>query len=131
MKGITVAQNDHWNNGQEQNFYHENEIKRTYTPEEAGHDRQRKPVSRFRRRRRQAPNPGVVLLVLIFVMIAGVCIYMIAARQHNILSGEETSDLAADVPEDTAPDPDAEQIVTLSEDDVHIGDLILVNYAYP
>ena len=124
-----MAQNDHWN--EQNSFYHENEIKRTYTPEEAGHDRRRKPVSRFRRRRRQAPNPGVVLLILIFVMIAGVCIYMIAARQHNIANGEETSEFAADIPESTAPDPNAEQFVTLSEDDVHIGDLILVNYAYP
>ena len=122
--------NDRQNERQE-NFYHENEIKRTYTPEEAGHDRRRKPVSRFRRRRRKPVNPGAVLLILIFVMIAGICIYMIAARQPNIAEGGDTSEDLALRPESTAPDPSAERFVTLSEEEIHTGDLILVNYAYP
>ena len=59
------------------------QIKRTYTPEEAGHDKHRKPVSRlsYNRRRRQRPNlnAAAVIVTLIFLLIAGLCIFLIAS----------------------------------------------------
>lgn len=128
-------QDNNWNNNQNGDIYPEQEIKRTYTPEEAGHERRRKPISRFRRRRHRLPNPGVVLIVLVFAAVFGVCIYMLAsgrsrpelAETGSVQSVVSTNDSTASVGGANS----RERILTLTEEQIHTGDLILVNYAYP
>ena len=131
--------NDQGNNWRENgtsggDFYSQQEIKRTYTPEEAGHGRRRRPVSRYRRRRRKSPNPGVILTVLIFAAVFGVCIYFLVSGRSSPVSGEDI--LSSEISttenfEDGSDQAGREQVLTLSEEDVYTGDLILVNYAYP
>ncbi|GFI55712.1 D-alanyl-D-alanine carboxypeptidase [Clostridiales bacterium] len=128
-------QGNNWNDNRSGGgFYPEQEIKRTYTPEEAGHERQRKPVSRFRHRRHRPPNPGVVLILLVFAVVFGVCIYMLASGRSRPVSEEDFLQSAVST-NDSEASPiggnNREQTLTLTEDQVHTGDLILVNYAYP
>ncbi len=114
------------------NFGYEPEIKRRYTPEEVGHDKFRKPVTRQHRKRHRRVNVGVILITLIFVVIVGVCAYIITNGHRDeavaSISGETT------VPEITTlveTEPPKEIKVTVTEEDMHKGNLILVNYAYP
>jgi len=127
--------------------YGEPEIKRTYTPEEAGHDRNRKPVTRVsynsRRRKRKSINAGVVIIVLAFVFIACLCIYLILSGKSTPTPPEnapETDEKAGLVVETNPPETDEngeEQkepetpleyiTITLSAEDVYSGDLVLVN----
>ncbi len=126
--------NDNWKGNSDSGFYPQQEVKRTYTPEEAGHGRRRRPVSRYRRRRRRPPNPGVLLITLIFAVVFGICIYLLVSGRNmpeeNMLSLESgTTENAKD--ENVVLQEDREQILTLTEEEVHTGELILVNYAYP
>ena len=52
-------------------------VKRRYTPEEAGHDIRRKPVSRARRRRRKGVNVGVLIVSAIFAVVIGISLFII------------------------------------------------------
>lgn len=126
--------NDNWKGNSNGGFYPQQDVKRTYTPEEAGHERRRRPVSRYRRRRRRPPNPGVILITLIFAVVFGVCIYLLVSGRNKpdqdlLSSGLETTENAQG--ENAAGKENLEQILTLSEEDIHTGALILVNYAYP
>ena len=106
------------------------QVKRTYTPEEAGHDKKRKPVSRYnvKRNLKKRPNPGVALLVLFFIAVFAVFIYLIANERTK----------PATSPADTEAEDSGDSIVTTedslpysvikeSEEQMHYGDLILVN----
>lgn len=129
-------QGNNWNDYQNRggDYYSEQEIKRTYTPEEAGHERRRKPVSRFRHRRRRPPNPGVVLILLVFAVVFGVCIYMLASGRSRPVAEEDFLQSQVSTNDSVALESggnNKEQILTLTEAQVHTGDLILVNYAYP
>ncbi len=107
------------------------QVKRTYTPEEAGHEKNRRPVSRYsvKRMKKKKLNPGVLLLVLFFAAIFAVCIYLIASGRNRpaepadtgIVPGGET------VADTTADDGLPYEKITLSADQVYYGDLILVN----
>lgn len=124
--------NNRNNNYNNTNLGYEPEIKRRYTPEEVGHDKFRKPVKRQHRKRHRQVNVGVVLLTLIFVIIVGVCAYIIASGNRDdavaSISGETT---APEITESIETEPPKEIKVTVSDDEMHMGNLILVNYAYP
>lgn len=138
--------------------YGEPEIKRTYTPEEAGHDKHRKPVTRAsyntRRRKRKKPNVGVIVIISLFVLVAAACIWLLLSGNNNPenipdndkhvpLGSEKTEDeLLEEIicPDTDDPNDNKEELlpyftVTLTEDDIHMGDLILVNsyheYLFP
>lgn len=112
------------------------EVKRTYTPEEAGHEKRRRPVSRYdpRRLRRKRANPGVVLLVLLFCAISAICIYLIAGGKNK----EKVPDIIPEtsaVQGDSLKEPVAETTddglwykeITVPRSEMNCGDLILVN----
>ena len=130
-----MNERNNWNDHASANgFYPQQEVKRTYTPEEAGHGRRRRPVSRYRRRRRRPPNPGVILIVLIFVAVFGVCIYFLASGRSAPAAGTDLLSTAESTGAGTGEESGLagkEQVLVLSEEAVHTGDLILVNYAYP
>ena len=127
--------NDNWKGNSEGGLYPQQEVKRTYTPEEAGHGQRRRPVSRYRRRRRRPPNPGVILITLIFAVVFGVCIYLlVSGRNKPEENVQSSSDIGIHQNVDGSGaglEENREQILTLSEESVHTGTLILVNYAYP
>lgn len=142
------------NNG-EYNF--QPEVKRTYTPEEAGHDRIRKPVSRMSRKKNRRVNVGVLIVCLVFTVIVGVCVYLLASGKNrddaslpgNSGENESVNDVITNNPgggdhgggadaqkyegtETSGETPEGKPFtVTVSEEQMHMGDLILVNYAYP
>ena len=66
------------------------QVKRRYTPEEAGHEKHRKPVKRnsFNRLRRKkiSINPAVVIVTLLFLLIAGLCIFLIVNVMENAIA---------------------------------------------
>ncbi len=114
----------------------EPQIRRTYTPEEAGHDKHRKPVSRLsynrRRRKRLEVNVAAVGIIAAFVIIVGLCIFLIvsgATRTENNGKDEETTVTleGVDTEEVTTEDPLPYFTLELSPAEVHTGDLILVN----
>ncbi len=138
--------------------YGEPEIKRTYTPEEAGHDKHRKPVTRLsyntRRRKRKKPNVGVILLVALFILVAVACIIFIISGLNNpakvpdndkstpLGSGKTEDELLEQIicPETDNSDKKEEDllpytVLTLTEAEMHSGNLILVNsyneYLFP
>ncbi len=120
------------NNNNNRNFNYEPEIKRTYTPEELGHEKFRRPVSRQHRKRHRGVNLGVVIISVVFAVIIGVCAYMIASgnRDEIVLPGLDTvTDTVLQTEAET--EPPKEISVTVTEKEMHMGDLILVNYAYP
>ncbi len=124
------------NNNQNQNntnFGYEPEIKRRYTPEEVGHDKFRKPVTRPHRKRYRKANAGVVLITLIFAVIMCVCVYVIATggRDDAVASMNGETTTAAESTTIPETEPPKEITVTVSEEEMHMGNLILVNYAYP
>ena len=100
------------------------EVKRKYTPEEAGHDRIRKPVSRMSRKRNRRVNVGVLIVCLVFSMIIGVCIYMIASgknKDHDlVLNGTESETYSDTTEADTAGETDDGKpfTVTVSEEEM-------------
>ncbi len=116
------------NNG-EYNF--QPEVKRTYTPEEAGHDRIRKPVSRMSRKRHRKVNVGVVIVSVVFALIIGVCIYLLATGGNTDPDVIPILDENTDVTTVLETEPPKEITVSVSEKEMHMGDLILVNYANP
>ena len=65
----------------------EPQIKRTYTPEEAGHDKHRRPVTRLsynsRRRKRPKINGAVLVITLIFLLIIGLCIFLLISGKNR------------------------------------------------
>ncbi len=125
----------------------EPQVKRTYTPEEAGHDRHRKPVSRFnymrRRRKRTKINIGVVLCTLIFALIIGTSLFFIIpslkdAQNSSTTGLEENAGEDKEKPGENKPAGEGNEAgnnkddlpymtLTLSEEDMHKGELILVN----
>ena len=113
------------------------EVKRTYTPEEAGHDRIRKPVSRMSRKRNRKVNVGVLIVSLVFALLIGTCIYLIASgknKDHDLVLDKKESETVSDTTEAETSGETADGkpfTVTVSEAEMHMGDLILVNYAYP
>lgn len=119
------------------------QIKRTYTPEEAGHDKHRKPVSRlsYNRRRRQCPklNAAAVIVTLIFLLVAGLCIFLIASGLNKPPEGgkkDPSSLVGGDTTDDvTTEDPLPYFEMTLEKEQMHQGTLILVNsmheYLFP
>ncbi len=120
------------NNNDNRNFNYEPEVKRKYTPEEAGHDSFRRPVSRHRRKRHRSVNAGIVIITIVFIVIIGVCAYMIASGNRQNMAenvGGETTDGA--VLPNAETEPPKEIKVTVTEEEMHMGNLILVNYAYP
>lgn len=119
-------------------FENEPEVKRRYTPEEAGHDRRRKPVSRMSRRRTRTVSPGVILIILVFAALMGLCLYFIISGKNREVLGEETSDFSiieTDAP--LVPEDDGKDYYTVKvpASQMHSGDLILVNsyneYSFP
>ena len=114
------------------------EVKRRYTPEEAGHDTRRKPVSRIRRRRRKSLNPGVLLICLILAAVIGVSLYLIISGKNRTALPQETSGVSAGEttePLESVDDGRDWYTVTVSEAQIYVGDLILVNasteYRFP
>lgn len=108
------------------------QVKRTYTPEEAGHDKVRRPVSRYspKRMAKKKINVGTLLLVLLFAAIFAVTVYLIVSgKNKNTLPdmvttpvSDETTDSAV-----TTDDGLPYTVVTLPESQIYYGDLILVN----
>ena len=118
------------------NFDFEPGVKRTYTPEEAGHEKFRRPVTRQHRRRKRSINVGVVLITLVFSVIIGVCAAVILLGNREPISqagkdSEALSKLEAVVTEPAETEPPEELYITVSEEQMHMGNLILVNYAHP
>ena len=124
----------HMNNNR--NFDYEPGVKRTYTPEEAGHEKFRRPVSRQHRRRKRSINVGVLIITLVFAVIIGVCasVILLGNRESVSQTGKDSESeiiqegVVTDSPE---TEPSQEITVTVSEEQMHMGNLILVNYAYP
>ena len=118
----------------------EPQIRRTYTPEEAGHSKHRKPVSRFsynfRRRRRPKLNIAVLVITLVLVLIIGVCAYLLISGKNQVQPSAPADSKDAETTEAlTTEDPRPYFELTLSADEVHSGSLILVNayntYLFP
>lgn len=110
------------------NFDDNTEIKRTYTPEEMGHENynrtRKKPNSRPVKKAK--PNVGVILVIVLFVLIFALCIYIIASGRNRVQTVDPDAKFEFDDSEVTTADPGYIN-VTVSEEDVYSGDLILVN----
>lgn len=119
--------------------YNENEpeVKRRYTPEEAGHDRKRRPVSRMSRHRKKSVNPGVLLIVLVFATVIGVSLYFIISGKNRTVAENDSDPTVYETLGDTEPVDDGKIYFTVSVENekVHEGELILVNayneYMFP
>lgn len=114
------------------------QVKRRYTPEEAGHNARRKPLSRARRRRRNGLNPGVLLICLILAAVIGVSLYLIISGKNKQPVSDDTSDIYAEgtlEPLESVDDGKDWYTVSVSEEQIYCGDLILVNasteYRFP
>ncbi|MDD6094713.1 MAG: M15 family metallopeptidase [Clostridia bacterium] len=108
------------------------QVKRTYTPEEAGHEKRRRPVSRYsvKRIKKKKPNPGVLLLVLVFAAIFAVTIYLIASGKSRTELPADTTDYFSDSVTDqtvTTDDGLPYTVITVPSEQMYYGDLILVN----
>lgn len=121
-----------------QAFENEPEVKRRYTPEEAGHESRRKPVSRMSRRRHRSVSPGAVLIIAVFAAVMGLCLYLIISGKNREGLPDETSDLRVvetDAP--LVPEDDGRDYFTVKvpREQMYSGDLILVNsyneYVFP
>ena len=119
----------------------EPQVKRRYTPEEAGHEKHRRPVSRFsyNRRRRQRPkvNGAVVIAVAVFCLLIGLCAFLLISGLTRSEGRDPAKDkLTVDTTESVTTE-DSLPYFTLSVDreDIHKGSLILVNsyneYLFP
>ena len=125
-------------NNNNRNFDFEPGVKRTYTPEEAGHDKFRRPVTRQHRRRKRDFNAGIVIITVVFAIVVGVCAGVILLGDREPISEagkyiEEQSLLneSGIVTESSETEPPAELQINVTEEQMHMGNLILVNYAYP
>ncbi len=109
------------------------------------------------RKRNRRVNVGVLIVCLVFAVIIGVCIYLLASGKNKdngfgTESGGETTYVGGINPENpgggdhgggagtqkyegtetSGETPQGKPFtVTVSEAQMHMGDLILVNYAYP
>lgn len=95
----------------------------------------RRVQSRSRRARRK-PNVAVLIVVLTYALIVGACaLYVIVGRHraHNLPAETEPELVvsANDAATEQLEVPESFTTVALSSEDMHKGDLILVNYAYP
>ena len=119
--------------------YNENEpeIKRSYTPEEAGHASRRRPVSRMSRRRKKSINPGVLLIVFVFAAVIGISLYFIISGKARTVPKADDTSAVPELTGDTEPVDDGKIYFTVSAENekIHEGDLILVNayneYMFP
>lgn len=117
----------------------EPQVRRTYTPEEAGHDKHRKPVSRLsynlRRRRRPKVNAAAIILTLVFALVIGICLFLLISGKNRATPPSETTDAEVTTEEVTTEDPLPYFTLTLSEEEMYSGSLILVNayneYRFP
>lgn len=123
----------------------EPQVKRSYSPEEAGHDKHRKPVSRHsfnrRRRRKVSVNPAALIVTLAFLLIAGLCIFLLVSGKNRTRpeggSPEETTHVSVNdvISDETTDDGLPYFTLELSSEDIHKGSLILVNsyneYLFP
>lgn len=120
-----------------QPFENEPEVKRTYTPEEAGHESRRRPVSRASRHRRRSINPGVVLIAVVFAAVIGLCLYLIISGKNRAAAPADTSYTVDGTDEALVPEDDGRDYfsVKVPRSQMYIGDLILVNsyneYMFP
>lgn len=112
------------------------EVKRTYTPEEAGHEKRRRPVSRYsvKRLKRKKPNPGVALLVCFFAAVFAVTLFFILSGKNKTQLPPDTSDILSSQTngqDSTTPvttdDGLAYKSVEIPQHQMYWGDLILVN----
>ena len=106
-------------------------VKRRYTPEEAGHDIRRKPVSRARRRRRKGVNVGVLIVSAIFAVVIGISLFIIISgkKRPEVIYPDTTAADAATEPLESVDDGRSYYTVTIASDQIYYGDLILVNAA--
>ena len=119
------------NNFNNNGFPLEPEVKRNYTPEEAGHGTYRKPISRKRKYRRNGVNIGVVLIAIVFALIVVACVYIIGSGNRNEIEIPVADDTTEEIFTVVETEPPKEITVTVTEEQMHMGDLILVNYANP
>lgn len=115
----------------------EPQVKRTYTPEEAGHDKHRKPVSRFsyghrRRKKRPTVNVAAVIITLVFALIIGLCLFLIISGKNRVTDSgvkDPAKDVLAEETTEavTTEDPLPYFTLALEERQIYYGDLILVN----
>lgn len=120
------------NNNFDNNGYRpQPEVKRNYTPEEAGHGTYRKPISRKRKYRRNGVNLGVIIIAIVFALIAFACIYVIGSGNRENIEFPITDETETEIFTVVETEPPKEITVTVTEEQMHMGDLILVNYAYP
>lgn len=112
------------------------DIHRNYSPEEAGHDSKRKPVSRFRHRKPTPPNPGVIIVAIIFSIICAVCLYLVISGKNKpadadtLPSADNSGTVAVSDTAETTENSLDYFTVNLPGDDIYTGNLILVNYAH-
>lgn len=106
-------------------------VKRRYTPEEAGHDIRRKPVSRARRRRCKGVNVGVLIVSAIFAVVIGISLFIIISgkKRPEVIYPDTTAADAATEPLESVDDGRSYYTVTIASDQIYYGDLILVNAA--
>ncbi len=112
-------------------------------------ERPRRRVTKMSRKRYRKKNGALIVLILFFAAVLGVSAWLIfrnskkpsvTASDFSEGSGEifetissiETDAPVTDAPETEVPETEAVSsgIVTLSNDEVHDGNLILVNYKY-
>lgn len=119
------------------------QVKRTYTPEEAGHEKHRRPVTRMsynsRRRKRPKLNFGVLAITAMFLLVIGLCLFLLISGltrtdETKRPAGAETT-FSGGTEAATTEDPLPYFTVELTSEDVHKGELILVNslnmYLFP
>lgn len=109
-------------------FNDNSEVKRTYTPEEMGHENFNKTRKKPNKRRikKAKPNVGVILVIALFAVIFALCIYIIASGKNKAKPSDPDAKFVTDNAEVTTEDPGYIN-VTVSEEDIYSGDLILVN----
>jgi len=124
----------------------EPQVKRTYTPEEAGHDKHRKPVSRFsrighrrRKRKRVHINTAVLTVFIVFSAVIFASLLYILVRDDGNGKGnpqkpDETVEITVES-ENEEEELSTYITLTLEKEDIHTGELILVNsyteYVFP
>ena len=117
------------------NFDYEPGVKRTYTPEEAGHEKFRRPVSRQHRKRKHSINMGALIIVLAFAVIIGVCIAVLLGGRDDTVDPNEGNGLTDSngsvLMTEADTEPPVEIEVTVTSEQMHMGNLILVNRFYP
>lgn len=94
----------------------------------------RKKTTGKTRRRKPSVNPAIAIMAAVFVLIVAVCvIYAVGSRTTDPEHGENGTSLTdnAAVPDaQTDPVPDGFVRISVPTEQMHEGDLILVNYDY-